>query len=242
MKINLFLILVVIFASCNNNKNKYYSEDSAAGADGKKFTVKEVIQASSYTYFKVDENSNERWVAVSKTVANTGDVYYYDKALEMNDFHSKDLDRTFDKIYFISKISKTPMSDFNSAGMPAHSGKVKTPQKGELTIDKNEDELTIAQIYSNSSDYAQKEVEIRGMVVKVNEAVMGKNWIHIQDGTKSGNSYDLTITTLDLPSVNDEVVFKGTVSVDRDFGSGYYYDVIVEDAKLLGKQEAGTPL
>lgn len=241
MKIKFFLILVVIFASCNNKRDKYYSEDFSS-ADTKKFTVKEVVQAKSYTYFKVDENTNERWVAVSKTNAEVGDVFYYDKALLMKDFHSKDLDKTFKEVYFINQISATPLTHPNMGGMPAHSGKVETPQKTNLSVDKKEGELTVADIFANSSDYAKKEVEIKGKVVKVNEAVMGKNWIHIQDGTSNGKSYDLTITTQDLPAVNDEVVFKGTVSVNRDFGSGYYYDVIIEDAKLIGGQKAGTPL
>ena len=242
MKTQFFLILIIVFASCNRNQKKYYSENTLL-TNEKKFRVKEVVQANKYTYFKVDENSNERWVAVTKTDANVGDVYYYDEAMQMNNFHSRDLDKTFDVIFFINQISKMPFSESNAGGMPPHSGKVQTKQRGNLSIDKEEDELTIAQIFANSSAYAQKEVKIRGKVVKVNKDVMGKNWIHIQDGTKTGDSYDLTITSQDLPSVNDEVIFKGIVSIDRDFGSGYYYDVILEDAELMNQPDGpGTAL
>jgi len=239
MKVQFFLILSVLFVSCNHTGNKPIPVDSAIAGE-KKFQVEEVIQTSSYTYFKASENSRERWVAVSKIDAGAGEVFYYDKALEMNDFYSKELDRTFERIYFINQISKTPLSDIEAKGMPAHADKAQIPLRDEVSIDKTKDELTLAGLFANSSDYAQKQVEIRGIVVKVNKDIMGKNWIHIQDGTKHGDKYDLTVTSQDLPSVNDEVVFKGTLSVNRDFGAGYYYDVILEDADWINKKQGSA--
>ncbi|MDO9614039.1 MAG: nucleotide-binding protein, partial [Bacteroidota bacterium] len=93
--------------------------------------------------------------------------------------------------------------------------------------------LSIAKLYSNRNDYAGKIIKMKGQVVKVNEEVMGKNWIHIQDGTKDGENFDLTITTLDKAAVDEVVTFEGTITLNKDFGYGYSYEVIMEDAKLV---------
>jgi hypothetical protein len=74
---------------------------------------------------------------------------------------------------------------------------------------------------------------MKGQVVKVNDEVMGKNWVHIQDGTKDGDHFDLTITTLDKVAIDDIVTFEGTITLNKDFGYGYAYEVIMEDAKLM---------
>ena len=71
---------------------------------------------------------------------------------------------------------------------------------------------------------------------------MGKNWVHIQDGTNSAGSFDLTVTTQEVAEVNDEVTFKGVITLDKDFGSGYFYDVIMEDAVLVTRNKTSVQL
>jgi predicted RNA-binding protein len=181
---------------------------------------------------------------------NTGDVFYYDEALQMTNFHSKDLDRTFDVIYFVNQISKNPIGNGPVGGMQGmggmmgnpHSGKVETGQNSNIQLEKSGEEITISEIFGNRADFSGKEVEIRGVVVKVNKQIMGKNWIHIQDGTNSNGKFDLTITTQQLAEVNDEVTFKGKITLEKDFGSGYFYDVIMEDATLIKKEQANISL
>lgn len=234
----LLLILVIVFSSCVRNKNSQQAQQSVIQPGNQHvFEVAEVVQGSTYTYLHVKENMAERWVAISKKEVNKGDVLYYDEALQMNDFHSKEIDRTFDVIYFINQVSSTPIDHNHTMGdMPAgHSGKVKA-QSAEVDMEKPEGELTIADIFQNKASYTSDEFEIRGIVVKVNEQVMGKNWVHIQDGTQSNGKFDLTITTQDKVSVGDEVIFKGKLTLDKDFGAGYFYDVIVEDAALISKK------
>jgi len=85
-------------------------------------------------------------------------------------------------------------------------------------------------------------VEIRGIVVKVNEQVMGKNWIHIQDGTSDNGNFDLTITSADLPKLNDEITVKGKIILNKDFGYGYTYEVIMEDAKVVSVKSGTSAL
>lgn len=242
MRVFVMLILVMFFSSCVRNKNGVGVQNTVP-LNEKVFEVIEVIQANNYTYLKVKENIAERWVAVSKQEIKVGDVFYYDKALQMNNFKSKDLDRTFDEIYFVSQISKTPIGQKTmGGGMPAHSGKIETPKLSSITLEKAADEITLANIFENRDHFVAKEFEIRGVVVKINKQVMGKNWIHIQDGTEFKDKFDLTITTLDLPEMGDEVTFKGKISVNKDFGSGYRYDVIMEDAVLLNKKPTGKPI
>jgi len=97
-------------------------------------------------------------------------------------------------------------------------------------IPKAEGGQTVAEILAGKADGAGKPVLVRGRVVKYTAAVMGKNWLHIQDG--SGAGADLTVTTAATAKVGDTVLVRGTLATDRDFGAGYQYDAIVEDAAV----------
>jgi len=243
MRIFSMMMMMILFMSCVKNKNFQNAENAnQVSENANVFEVKEVIQTSSYSYLKVTEKGNERWVAVSKQDINAGDVYYYEGSLQMTNFQSKELNRTFDEVYFLNQISKTPFAEAAAAeamaGMPAHSGKVNTEQNSAITLEKQAGEITVAQVFANRAEYEGKEIEIRGIVVKVNKEVMGKNWIHIQDGTNDNGNFDLTITSMDLPALNDEVTFKGKITLKKDFGAGYYYDVIMEEATLQNKKAA----
>jgi hypothetical protein len=245
MKLYQILLLgfIVFSTSCVKNKNGQPVATSQVQSNIKSFEVQEVIQTSSYTYMKVTENSVDKWVAVSRMDAAKGDKYYYDSELQMTNFHSKELDRDFETIYFINTVSSSPLAGHSTgtapaASMPSHSGKAAVKQSSGITLEKESGELTIAQIFENPDNYANKEVEIRGVVVKVNKQVMGKNWIHIQDGSKFNDRFDLTITSQNLPEINDEVTFKGTIILNKDFGAGYFYDVIMEDGVQTNSQTA----
>jgi len=249
MRIFVMLILVMVFSSCVKNKNGQMVQIEAA-ANGNSFEVAEVIQGNTYTYIRAKESDGEKWMAISKQEVQPGEVYYYNEGLPMPNFHSKEIDRTFDEIYFVSAISKTPLVKSGGAmgGMGAlggapeaqtHSGKVST-EKSTITLEKQAGEITVAQIFANRADYSGKEVEIRGVVVKVNKEVMGKNWIHIQDGTADNGNFDLTITTSGLAEVNDEITVKGKIILDKDFGYGYSYEVIMEDAAIVKTKPAGS--
>ncbi|PIF06646.1 MAG: hypothetical protein CSA36_00660 [Draconibacterium sp.] len=232
MRYYLIIVLALFLSSCVRNKNGVIQQD-ATQTNNKIFEVAEVIQASSYTYLKVKENMDEHWVAVNKQDANPGDVYYYDDALEMSNFTSKDLNRTFDKIYFVNQISKTPIEQITTMGNgmgATYAGKVNVKKSDAIKLEKGENEITIGQIYSNKAKYADKEIEVRGIVVKANNDIMGQNWIHIQDGTTGDGNFDLTVTTTSRVNKGDEVTFKGKIILNKDYGAGYKYDVIMVDA------------
>lgn len=247
-----FSIIVLFFlVSCVKNKNNPALQQNE---NAKAFEVAEVIQGSTYTYLKVKEKGNEKWIAVTRQDAVAGDVFYYDQELQMNNFHSKEIDRTFEIIYFVNNISKTPLGTENEGTMGAmggmggmmgggqHSGKVNATQNSAIHLEKKDGELTIATVFANRNEYASKEFEIRGVVVKVNEQVMDKNWVHIQDGTADNGNFDLTLTTSELPAVNDEITVKGKLTLNKDFGYGYSYEVIMEDATVKVDKKASTSM
>ena len=78
-----------------------------------------------------------------------------------------------------------------------------------------------------------KTVKVRGKVVKVNENIMGTNWIHIQDGTGKDGTHDLLVTSSESVKVGTTIVAEGKVVKDKDFGSGYFYNVLLENSKIL---------
>ena len=95
--------------------------------------------------------------------------------------------------------------------------------------------ITIAELFTKRDIYAGKTVKIRGEVVKYNSDIMKTNWVHIQDGTNDSGNFDLTITTSDVVKVGDVVIFEGAITLNKDFGAGYSYEVIMQNARLLTK-------
>lgn len=92
---------------------------------------------------------------------------------------------------------------------------------------------TVAEVYAAQNDLEGETVLIRGKVVKVNAGIMGKNWLHIRDGSGEDGTNDLTVTTVDVvPAVGDTVLVSGAVGLNREFGMGYTYPVIIEDAEV----------
>ena len=100
-------------------------------------------------------------------------------------------------------------------------------------IVKAEGGKTVAEIYAEKDALADQPVTVRGKVVKINPDIMGKNWLHVQDGSGAEGTNDLTVTTAGtLPNVGDTVLASGKVALNKDFGMGYTYSVIVEDATV----------
>jgi hypothetical protein len=113
----------------------------------------------------------------------------------------------------------------------AHSQVMSTPQI-DVKIEHIKDGKTVEQIYNDMDKLNGKIIRIRGKVVKYNPEIMGRNWIHIQDGTASGSSYDLMVTSKDQTSVGQIITIEGKVATNKDFGAGYTYKVMVEDASV----------
>jgi hypothetical protein len=209
----------------------------------------EKIDAPPYTYMKIKTATNEVWAAVPKSDAKVGgDVTVVD-AMPMEKFESKTLKRTFDVVFF---------GNVPGAGAPGGMGAPSAPGPGgeggpgmaaqhamaasgpsevaDVKVAKatGADARTVAEVWAQRKALKDKGVTIRGKVVKFNPGIMGKNWVHLRDGSGAPDKKDndITVTTADTVAVGDVVTAKGKVLVDKDFGAGYAYPVIVEDAKV----------
>ncbi len=208
-----------------------HAQQGEAVVDIHKAVVQEVIQANSYTYLKVKEAESEFWIAVTKRQIDAGATISFAGGLEMNNFESKELQRTFEKIYFVDRIlGGEPSASAQSMSMP-HGMKPELEKK-EVSIEPAEGGITIGELFANRDSYADKTVLIKGQVTKVNRAIMDRNWVHLQDGTGDSGGYDLTITTGEEVNVGDVVTFEGKITLNKDFGSGYSYEVIMEQGIL----------
>ena len=228
---------------------------SAAGS-GK---VMQKMDASRYTYIRLDDGAgNETWAAVPQTQLEIGEQITLTGGTVMRNFNSKALNRTFDSIIFATGVIRaagdknvqTPAatmagSDVMRSGMPAHgltpassggSNRATVPFT-DLKVEKStaQNAYTVSELFEKAASLNKQKVTVRGQVVKVNPNIMGKNWLHIQDGTgdPAKNTHDLVVTATAIAEKGAIISLEGILAADKDFGSGYRYDVIVEDAILV---------
>jgi hypothetical protein len=200
-------------------------------------TVVETMDAGGYTYAKLDAGTTPVWVAGPETKLTVGMKLGAMTGTLMTGFRSNTLNRTFEEIYFVTEFPVAGMAPPNphagsaaamSPGKPAPitmSEKIEPAAGGQ----------TIAQVFANVSTLAGKPVVVRGKVVKVNNQILDHNWLHIQDGTGAAGTNDLTVTTAATVALGDVVVVRGTLATNKDFGAGYKYAVLIEDAAVSPK-------
>ena len=199
------LLLAFGLTACNQNKQEPKKEMTAAPAGMHTVKVVDNIDAANYTYLHVSENL---------PTGQAGGSEYWN--------------RTFKSIYFVQTISKTPQTASLSS---AHTG-ASSSAKEDVSVAPLKGGYTVAQIFEKKSALAGKTVKIRGQVTKYNPDIMNKNWIHIQDGTGSGGNFDLLVTSNQAAAVGDIIEVEGTVAVNKDFGAGYSYSVMLENGKI----------
>jgi hypothetical protein len=232
-----FFILTAItslmFVACQSNQSSNSASQEQPGVH--KVVVKEVIQTSNYTYLLVTEKDAETWLALPLMEAKAGDTYYYTGGFEMTDFESKELGRIFKSVYFLESVSTSPDELTADPVNFAHSKGSVTTEKKHVDVQPAPGGITIAELFANKDSYAGKTVRIRGQVTKFNAAIMKMNWIHLQDGTDNSGKYDLTATTDIEAEVGDVITLEGTVALNKDFGYGYAYEILLENAVLIGE-------
>ncbi len=204
-------------------------------------SVVETMNAGNYTYVRVDTGKEEIWAAATRFDVAVGDTVVVPLEMPMQDFYSESLDRTFPVVYFTSRILREGETDPSAmpAGhppvtgetIPAHDSSAQAPEP----VEPAEGGVTVGQIWSETAKLADTSITVRGRVVKFNGGILGTNWIHLQDGTGSAidGTHDLTVTTLGTASVGDVITAKGTLVTDKDFGAGYTYAVLLENAELI---------
>jgi hypothetical protein len=193
--------------------------------------VLEVLDGGAFTYLRLKTADGETWAAVKRAAIAPGARVVLDDPLPMQNFESKALQRRFDVLVFGTLADAAGRATPVAPASPALPG----PQTPRTAKAEGPDARTVAEIHAERLALKDHPVVVRAKVVKVNAGVMGRNWIHLRDGSGSpaDGSDDVVATSSEEPNVGDVVVAKGTVRTDLDFGSGYAYRVLVEDAKFL---------
>ncbi|HJV49366.1 MAG TPA: hypothetical protein VJ549_08840 [Geothrix sp.] len=222
---------------------------AAAAGQGLSGKVLERLDASPYCYLRIQTVRGEVWAAVPEAKVEKGTDVTIANPMLMNNFESKTLNRTFSEVYFGTLAPAGGAAAMPAPGaapqmgMPAPAGaQGGTPASAPVEVGKIDkaagaDGRTVAEVWAQKGSLKEKSVSIRGKVVKYNPGVMGKNWMHLQDGSgdPAKGTHDITVTTQDTVAKGDVVTVKGTLRLDKDFGAGYTYAAIVEEAKVQKK-------
>ena len=228
-----FALVLILMVSCKND-TKTKIENTA---EIHKVIAQEVLNVKGYSYVRFLEDGMEIWIAAPTTDVKVGETYYFGKSMEMKNFKSNELDKTFETLYFIDKISSTEegitQPKLSSQAFGNKGSKRAIVEKKNIAIEASENTITIEELFKNKEKYNYQTVRLKGEVTKYNPAIMDINWFHIQDGTAFNEKYDLTATTEDEVNLGDIVTFEGKVILNKNFGSGYVYDVLIENATIL---------
>lgn len=282
----IIIALFIGLAACNSNGQEEATTESvskkptadhaatpppAATNQGVlKGTVLESMDSGGYTYIKLDTGSGQPWIAIPQSSVKVGEEASCAPGMEMKNFSSKTLNRTFDSIIFSSGLTggthgttksgtanphKAPQNQDNSfaSAVKAEGGKPAAqqlpPQEGsggslgamvpfnELAVEKagGDNAYTVEEIFTKTEDLNGKTVRIQGKVVKFSPMIMGRNWVHLQDGTgdPTANTHDLVVTTSETVDPDAIITIEGVLTANKDFGAGYKYTAIVEEAKTI---------
>ena len=216
MRSALILTLALLLSGCTQAAEK----NQLTG------TVLETLDVPSYTYVHLETADGEKlWAAIPQTRLELGTQVVIGHPTAMNQFESKTLGRTFDEIYFGTLEGDRPI--------PAAKSKADTAPI-EVAKAEGANGRTVAGIYAGGGDLSGKTVTLRGRVVKYNSGIMGRNWIHLQDGSgdAGAGTNDILVTSSDTTTVGEIILIEGTVATNKDFGSGYSYAIIVEEARV----------
>ena len=234
MKTWLAICMIITSAFAWAAENTAYPPQTGSVVKGEVLEVKEV---DNYTYLRLKTKDGETWAAVPKAQVKQGAEVTITNVSIMNDFESKTLKMTFPTILFgalgRAEASAPQARVIGSSFLPAHPPK--TQAAADLRVPKasGKNAHTVAEIISHSDTLKDQTIQVKGKVVKFNAEIMGKNWVHLRDGSGSAadNSNDLLVTTKRKANIGDIVTIKGIVRTNQDFGSGYSYKVLIEEAQ-----------
>lgn len=261
----LFIFGSALFTGRAEALPKTVDAATAATATG---TVVETMQAPGYTYMLVADNAGQTWVAIPETKVEIGAKVRYSAGMEMKNFTSKTLNRSFETIIFSAGLVadagealpataaddsfaaavKSEQAGAGAAPAAAPAAAPVMPQSSggssgavaplqEISVAKAEAEngYAVEELFAKAGELNGKKVRLRGKVVKFSPNIMGKNWVHVQDGTGNPltNTHDMVVTTGETVAVDTVVTLEGILAADKDFGAGYKYAGIIEQASLI---------
>ncbi len=232
----------VIVADSNtqesSSQNAPAQQDPSAGqmpADLHQVVATEVLNTERYTYLKAREGAEEFWVAVPRQEIKVGNTYYYRGGLKKTNFYSQEFDRNFDLVYLVSNIMDAQNHPGSQTDVETNaSPEAMKPEATATSAPAPKDAIKLSDLLGHPEKYQNKKVTVSGQLVKANYQIMGKNWYHLQDGSQfSGKKADLTITSQQEAQLGERLSFQGTIYLKKDFGAGYKYDLIMEEAVIL---------
>jgi hypothetical protein len=188
--------------------------------------ILEVLPTVRYVYLRVKEGPEEFWIATNKLEVTVGKTYFYRGGLLKTNFESKEHKRVFDRMYLVSSIVEADHGNTNTTVKSEPSG---ATISNEIVSVKGS--VKIADLVANPKKYDGKIIQISGKCVKINANIMGRHWVHLKDGSK--DDFDLVITCNVAIPEGHTVTMTGKVALNKDFGSGYQYDILLEDGELV---------
>ncbi|UCD62143.1 MAG: hypothetical protein JSV59_06145 [Flavobacteriaceae bacterium] len=199
--------------------------------------ILEIIPASKYVYLNVKEDKDQFWIATKKREINPDSTYFYSEALLKTDFESKVHDRVFDTIYLVTKLVT---QKHGAKYAPRTTDNIAKSEKKKETAEvaSEKDKNVSYKIYPDISTFLNdpnkfegQAVQIKGKCLKVNNNIMNKNWIHLKD--ESQDDFDLIVTTNMSAQKGDLITIQATVALNKDYGAGYSYDLILENGVII---------
>jgi len=211
----LFLLLALLLALSADEPGRHHSG-----------VVVETMNAGGYTYMKVKETDESYWVAVTAAPVRVGERVGFTAQIWMPQFKSRALDRTFERILF-AVLDDMPASHPDIRA-------VKPANAPKQILAKAEGGYSVAEVFAHRMQLKGKTVTVHGKVTKIAAQIMKRNWVHLEDGTGDVATDDLVFTTPSAPGLKagDIVTATGIVTVDKDFGYGYFYPVIIEQSSF----------
>lgn len=238
-------VLIAVASACSRADAAPATAEAADGTLRGKLL--ERIDAGSYSYLRIATPSGETWAAVPIANIAPGAAIAIEQPIWMQDFEGKAIGRKFPRIAFGTLAGAPPAAApaAQSATAPApampssfvHPPRAAAPEAGKVQVERlaGPSGQTVEQVFAKRAALAGKPVGVRGKVVKVTQGVLGRNWVHLRDGSGAPGSDDLLVTTQDECAVGDVVVARGIARTDQDFGAGYKYPVLIEGARLQAK-------
>jgi hypothetical protein len=202
-----------------------------------KVVVNEVLPAAKYVYLNVSEGGKQFWIATGKKEIKVGEAYYYKNGLLKTNFESKEHNRVFETVYLVTNlVAERHGNNIGDLKMSStNTNKTKsTKTNAQLqtnTIVQQKGSIKIAELLKDPKKYEGKTIQLTGVCTKVNAGIMDRNWIHIKDGSK--DDYDLVITSDTFVPEGKTFTMKAVVTLNKDFGAGYVYELILENGVLV---------
>jgi len=186
-----------------------------------------------YTYLRIKTAQGESWAAVNRATVKKGSTVTLENVNMMQNFESKTLKKTFPVIYFGSLAGSGTAAP---AATTPHALGAKAEPVGPIKVGKasGANAFTVAELVTGAAKLKDKPVRLSGQVVKYNAGIMGKNWIHLQDGSgkAADKNHDILVTSTAEARLGEVLTVVGVLRINKDFGAGYVYPVLIEDGSL----------